>query len=53
MNIMFWLVILMGLFVIWFGLSDLFKPIGHKVYKVVDETKNIIEEKDEKEEKEV
>lgn len=47
MNIMFWLLILMGLFVIWFGLSGLFKPIGHKVYKVVDNTKNIIEEKEE------
>lgn len=44
---MFWLLILSGLFLIWLGLSDLFKPIGHKVYDVVNETKNIIEEKEE------
>ena len=53
MNPFFWLIILMGLFVIWFGLRDLFEPIGKKVYKVADETKNIIEEVEETEEKTV
>lgn len=55
MNIVFYLLIIVGLVALWFLLTDIFKPLGQYLYKIYKDTKDVMSEKDEintKEEKE-
>ena len=42
MNLAFWLLIIVLLVGVWFGLSFLFSPVGNKLYDVYDKTEKII-----------
>lgn len=52
MNPVFWFLVLVILVGFWFGSSILFKPLGGWLYRVFNDTKEILNEEDrEKEEK--
>lgn len=42
--VVFFFVIIIGLFVIWLALANLFKPIGKSIRKEVEEFKNKLKE---------
>lgn len=46
MNIVFYLLVLLGLIGIWFCLTFLFKPVGKVVKKVVQDTVDVMTEED-------
>lgn len=48
MNIVFYLLILLGLVGLWFCLTFAFKPIGKIAKKVVQDTVSVMTENDEK-----
>ena len=47
MNIVFYLLIVLGLVGLWFCLTFLFKPVGKVVKKVVQDTVDVMTEKEE------
>lgn len=50
MNPVFWLIVILVLVGIWFGLTAFFKPVGGYLYKVINDTKEVINEVEEGEE---
>lgn len=39
MNIVFWLLVIVGMFFLWFVLSFLFKPIGKYITRLIEDAK--------------
>lgn len=49
MNPVFWLLVILILVCIWFGLAILFKPIGAFLSQIINDTSKIINEEDSEE----
>ena len=47
MNWVFWVLIVLALICIWFGLTVLFKPIGRLTTKILKDTIEVVTEKEE------
>jgi hypothetical protein len=47
MNPVFWLIVILVLVGIWFGLTALFKPLGGYLYEIFNDTKEVINEVEE------
>ena len=50
MNPVFWFLVILATIIIWFGLSILFKPFVKWLYRIMDDTREILNEEDNKEE---
>ena len=50
MNPVFWLIVILVLVAIWFGMTAIFKPVGNHLYKIFNDTKEVINEVEEEEE---
>ena len=48
MNIVFYLLVIMALVALWFGLTFIFKPFGKYLYGVYKDTRDVMTENDEK-----
>lgn len=51
LNPVFWALIIIMTVIVWFGLSILFKPFGKWLYRIMDDTREILNEEDEEEKK--
>lgn len=52
MNIVFYLLVIIALVALWFGLTSIFKPFGKYLYGVYKDTKDVMNENEKEEEKE-
>ena len=52
MNPVFWLIVILVLVAIWFGLTVLFRPLGGLLYKIFNDTYETINKVDEEKENE-
>ena len=52
MNIAFYVLVIIALVAVWFGLTCIFKPLGKYLYKIYKDTKDTMTECDETKEKE-
>ena len=50
MNPVFWLIVILVLVGIWFGLTAVFKPVGGYLYKVINDVNEVINEVEDEEE---
>lgn len=52
MNIVFWAIVLLAAVILWFCINSLFPKIGGVICELIDETKNNMADKEEKEKEE-
>ena len=50
MNIVFYLLIIIALVALWFGLTGMFTPLGKYLYGLYKDTKDVMNEKEEEKE---
>lgn len=46
MNIVFYLLVIIALIGLWFGLTSIFKPLGKYLYNIYKDTKEVMIEKE-------
>lgn len=52
MNITFYLLVIITLVALWFTLTSIFKPIGNYLYRVFNDTRDVMTEEDKENNKE-